>query len=189
MTVGLLELAVKCNRTPDFIELKNSKFARHLVFVYDDLKRGRSNNFLMNGAELYGLGTTFENALVMKKTDQGMPAVFRPNRIKINKQGGVHYMIKATGQIMRSEELGSIEGELYSVSLRHLCELDKANLNGVVLQRRKMWVQLSSYPNSGKTAQAWVYLAIPEEFNKKWPIRDLRHVNLLRKSNINVHYT
>lgn len=183
---GLLRLGYKADKTPDFRDLKNSEYARHLVMVYDDFKRGRVNHFMMDGADYYGHAHTMYAGLCLKKTSTNVGVLLSPKKIKGKREET--YRLKTTGQIIHPHDVGRVEGDLFSVSLHHLCQIDKANNNTVLNERRLVWVIMQDGPNHGKTCRAWVYFAKEKELNTKWPIKDLRQVNRLIKNNVNIHY-
>lgn len=174
--------------TPDFKELKLGPMNRQLVLIYDNMKRGRVNHHYMSGATRYGSAHTMNPHLCLKKTETGIGILLKPQKIKFNRVGGVYYRHRTTKEKLHAAEVGVIEGELYSVSLRHLTELDNANMNTVLSQREEMWVVMRDHQNEGKTVKAWVYVAKEKELNDKWPIEGLKHSNMLRKGNLNVHY-
>lgn len=184
--INLNQLGYRADKTPDFKTLKKGPFARHLVMVYDDFKRNKPNHFLMNGSYYYGRAETLTSDLCLKKTGHNVGILLKPK--KIRGKHSDHYRVKSTGQVLRSEEVGRVEGELYSLSLRHLCQLDKANNNTVLNNRKYIWVVMQEGPNRGRTVKAWVYFANEEQLDKRWPIKDLRLVNMLKRNNVNVHY-
>lgn len=184
----LNDLGTRADKTPDYRELKRSEFSRHLVLVIDDFKRGKAAHGFMNGSLYYGKAETLTADLCLKKSGHGtgIGILLKPKKIKTKK--GEYYQLKTTGQVLRNEEIGRVEGELYSLSLRHLTMMDKAQNNTVLNNRRYIWVVMQDGVNKGKTVKAWVYFANEETLDKRWPIKDLRLSNMLKRNNVNVHY-
>lgn len=142
--------------TPDFRQLKNGKLGEFIIFVCDNLQKGRAINYLLNGAHYYGRGETVYNGFVLKKNRDGVPTPFRMK--KVGYQGRAGFMYPNTGfHVIRTQDVGAIEGDVYGVPLRLLATLDNVRKNTEKCNRQTNLVRLIHPRQNGQYVKSFVW--------------------------------
>lgn len=178
----------KSSNTPDYYELKESEYQYHLVFIIDTLKKGHPQHFAMDGADYYGVAQTLQQRYTLRRVPQArISYVFELKRVKSQRRQSTPTFKTEDGTIVQSSNIGKIEGELYSVCLRHLCTIDKIMLNGHQFNRRKVWVEMRQAPNKSKMVQAWAYFASKDAL-KNVSISSLRDANIIERKDETILY-
>ncbi len=155
--------------TPDYPEMKFQKEVP--LFVYDDLKDGTETfDNLMGGTVFLGEGTTVDTGFYMKETSQ-FPLIFRGD--------------KSLGQA--GPVLGPVRGEIYSVTPRHILDIDKHYQNNYKFRRWRLkviaWDQTFSNMNLDVNMghcliECYIYVADSKEWaGQNLRSRSLRHPN------------
>lgn len=162
-------LVTLSERTPDFAEL-NKKSSQLLIFVYDDCMVGKSQyNKTLSQAIYHGKAKTTSMRFNMRIPDgQRSPLAFFDD---------VGDEKTSTGDLM-----GSIEGELFSVSLRHLTYLDHWFDNCEAMKRVEKFVRCGYGKNTNQTKEVFMYVG-----NKEWwdTVEDFRTMTIAKNMIVN----
>ena len=131
--------------TPDFKKLK--QFDNILVFVYDDLKFGGSQDTVLSESAYLGEATSAHDMYSLK---------------------GYRLPVLLNNNVRSSPSRGKIKGELYAVPPETILQLDKLKRNGVLFKREQRTFFLIDQKYKTKkgvqvpSVKAWVYMGIPE---------------------------
>lgn len=151
--------------TPDFVQLKNDKDKEFLVLVVDNMQKNRSMSHMLWGAHYYGRGETAYNGFVLKKTRDGVAVPFRMKKIGYKGSQGWKY---PTGfHCIRTQDVGSLEGDIYGVPLRLLTTMDNTKMNTIRCNREKNLVRMLHPRQAGVHARCFIYEGISEFYAEK----------------------
>jgi len=166
--------------TPDFFDLKTSDRKEHLVLIYDNLKTGKFQHHLLDGANYYGPARTMMKRYLFKMNPTNQfPLAFSLKQK--NKANTKWFTDRDT--IVDEESTMAIKGELYGVPLRGLCGLDLLYNNGQNYKREKDWVKLDD-PDTNQSPYCWIYVAS----QSKWsPENDIRMLSFANGAHITVN--
>ena len=143
----MTKLESRSQVTPDFPERR--KECNIPVFVYGTLKRGHSNHGVLNGATFQTQGYITHRQEFGMRTVGTFPVVYRRSDIDENITG-------AAPRIM---------GELYSVDVAGLHQLDQLEGNGYLYQREQVSILIQVGDGHYRAVTAWVYIGIDEAFD------------------------
>jgi len=148
-------IGTSAKNTPDWMDLKKSAYDEFLVFVVGNTRRYRSRSALMEGANYYGEGVTFDDNYIMKRSMTAAgnknpePLLFTFDKVK---------NWNDFKPIFRREHLKHIEGDVYGIPLRKLAQLDQYEGNGDFITRISRWVKLLHPKQEGTTVKAWMWV-------------------------------
>jgi gamma-glutamylaminecyclotransferase len=134
-----------------------SKFNEHFVFVYGTLKKNGGNNYLLKDNKYVGRAWTRLKCFVMM--DGSAPAVLTDT----------------------TDEKKAIQGEIYSVPVSKLKDLDRFESNGLLYKRRRVILDTEQ----GDEIKAWMYFGMEGVF----PRTGAKCPHFIRSKNKLPYYT
>lgn len=150
------ELHRRKQMTPDVSDLCGLE--EHLVFIYDEYKRGFALHEYLNGAKYLGSARTIDNSFQLMVTPSGsLPILLSGDHLKTENKANYH----------------SCKGEVYALTVNQMILLDQIHENTRLFERQQKYCvledQVSPFkvdPASGQkpplARQCHVYIGIPQ---------------------------